>query len=88
MIRKFASELESWLQAALDDLPENLRAVKIDRKNFYILNRKKKQSSFFIFGGIRCITSGTAFLSHATTTKFAESAVWDRPVGITRPASE
>ena len=30
MIRKFASELDSWLQAALEDLPENLRAVKID----------------------------------------------------------
>lgn len=30
MIRKFASELESWLQTALEDLPDNLRAIKID----------------------------------------------------------
>lgn len=36
MIRKFASELDSWLQAALEDLPENLRAVKIDRKNLFL----------------------------------------------------
>lgn len=32
MIRKFASELDSWLRSALEDLPENLRAVKIDRR--------------------------------------------------------
>ena len=36
MIRKFASELDSWLQAALEDLPENLRAVKIDC-NYHLL---------------------------------------------------
>ena len=32
LIRKFASELDSWLRTALEDLPENLRAVKFDRK--------------------------------------------------------
>ena len=31
MIRKFSFELDSWLRAALEDLPESLRAVKIDR---------------------------------------------------------
>ncbi|XP_042881829.1 transcription factor RFX4-like [Penaeus japonicus] len=30
VIRKFTHDLDSWLRVALDDLPENLRQVKID----------------------------------------------------------
>ena len=39
MIRKFAFELDSWLRPALEDLPENLRAVKMDRESFNLLDR-------------------------------------------------
>lgn len=70
MIRKFASELESWLQAALEDLPENLRAVKIDCKNLFPhLNRKTILIVTFWWYLLHCY-SGQAFLSHAPATKF------------------
>ena len=55
MIRKFASELDSWLQAALEDLPENLRAVKIDC-NYHLLtivNNNNGDLNFDIFWGVQ-----------------------------------
>ncbi|XP_032794286.2 transcription factor RFX4 [Daphnia magna] len=53
MIRKFASELESWLQAALDDLPENLRAVKIDLARHFCHMLRRQSSLNQLFGTVR-----------------------------------
>ncbi|XP_046655185.1 transcription factor RFX4-like [Daphnia pulicaria] len=53
MIRKFASELDSWLQAALEDLPENLRAVKIDLARHFCHMLRRQSSLNQIFGTVR-----------------------------------
>ena len=81
MIRKFASELDSWLQAALEDLPENLRAVKIDcnYRLLTIVNNKDGDLKFKIFWGA---FSGAAFLSHVTATKFPKSTLWDGTISF------
>ncbi|EFX87484.1 hypothetical protein DAPPUDRAFT_42744 [Daphnia pulex] len=53
MIRKFASELDSWLQAALEDLPENLRAVKIDLARHFCHMLRRQSSLNQLFGTVR-----------------------------------
>jgi len=78
MIRKFSFELDSWLRTSLEELPENLRAVKLDRKS--IIN------NLITFRILKMLfnISGSTFLPHASETELPKWPIWSCPISSSR----